>query len=46
MEALHLYPILYLNVTAALANLDPSLEEAAQNLARGVCDGFSNARSR
>ena len=32
MEALHLYPILYLNVTAALANLDPSLEEAAVNL--------------
>jgi iron(III) transport system permease protein len=32
MEALHLYPILYLNITAALANLDPSLDEAAQNL--------------
>ena len=35
MEALHLYPILYLNVTAALANLDPSLEEAAMNLGAG-----------
>ncbi|MFW6059333.1 MAG: ABC transporter permease [Phycisphaeraceae bacterium] len=35
MEALHLYPILYLNVTAALANLDPSLEEAALNLGAG-----------
>jgi iron(III) transport system permease protein len=32
MEALHLYPILYLNITAALANLDPTLEEAAINL--------------
>ncbi len=32
MEALHLYPILYLNIAAALANLDPALEEAAQNL--------------
>jgi len=32
MEVLHLYPILYLNLTAALANLDPSLEEAAENL--------------
>ncbi|MEX0777716.1 MAG: iron ABC transporter permease [Phycisphaeraceae bacterium] len=32
MEALHLYPILYLNLTAALANLDPALDEAAQNL--------------
>jgi iron(III) transport system permease protein len=32
MNVLHLYPILYLNVTAALANLDPALEEAAANL--------------
>ena len=29
---LHLYPIMYLNVAAALANVDPSLEEAARNL--------------
>jgi len=35
MEALHLYPIVYLNVAAALANLDPTLEEAAQNLGAG-----------
>jgi iron(III) transport system permease protein len=35
MEALHLYPILYLNVTAALANLDPSLDEAARGLGAG-----------
>jgi iron(III) transport system permease protein len=32
MTALHLYPIIYLNVSAALANLDPALEEAAENL--------------
>jgi iron(III) transport system permease protein len=32
LEALHLYPIMYLNVAAAMANIDPSLEEAAQNL--------------
>ncbi|TDU63195.1 iron(III) transport system permease protein [Prosthecobacter fusiformis] len=32
MEVLHLYPILYLNVAAALANLDPAMEEAAANL--------------
>lgn len=32
MNALHLYPIIFLNVTAALANLDPSLDEAAENL--------------
>ena len=32
MNALHLYPILYLNLTAALANLDPAMEEAARNL--------------
>lgn len=32
VNALHLYPIIYLNATAALANLDPALEEAAENL--------------
>jgi iron(III) transport system permease protein len=32
VEVLHLYPIMYLNVAAALANIDPSLEEAATNL--------------
>jgi iron(III) transport system permease protein len=32
MNALHLYPIIFLNVTAALANLDPAMDEAAQNL--------------
>ncbi len=31
-EALHLYPILFLNVTAAMANVDPALDEAAQGL--------------
>jgi len=30
--ALHLYPIVYLNATAALANLDPALDEAADTL--------------
>jgi len=37
MNALHLYPILYLNVAAALANIDPAMEEAAANLG---CVGF------
>lgn len=32
LNALHLYPILYLNVAAALANVDPAMEEAAENL--------------
>ena len=32
LEVLHLYPIMYLNVAAALANVDPSLEEAARNV--------------
>ena len=32
LEALHLFPILYLNLVAALANVDPTLEEAARNL--------------
>ena len=32
VNAFSLYPIIYLNATAALANVDPALEEAAQNL--------------
>ena len=35
ISALHLYPILYLNVVTALANIDPSLDEAARNLGAG-----------
>ena len=34
-EALHLYPIIYLNITAAMANLDPALDEAALGLGAG-----------
>jgi iron(III) transport system permease protein len=37
VEALSLYPIIYLNAVAALANNDPAMEEAAQNLG---CTGF------
>ncbi|MEI6562966.1 MAG: iron ABC transporter permease [bacterium] len=32
LETLHLFPILFLNLVASLANIDPSLEEAAMNL--------------
>jgi iron(III) transport system permease protein len=32
MNALHLYPILYLNLAAALAQMDPAMEQAAANL--------------
>lgn len=32
VEALHLYPILYLNLVAALANLDPALDEAGESM--------------
>ncbi len=32
VQSLALYPIIYLNATAALANLDPALDEAAQGL--------------
>jgi iron(III) transport system permease protein len=32
MNALCLYPILYLNLSASLAQLDPALEQAAENL--------------
>lgn len=32
IEALNLYPVLFLNASAALANVDPSMEQAARNL--------------
>lgn len=35
LEVLHLYPIMYLNIAAALANIDPSLEEAAESMGAG-----------
>ncbi len=41
LQALGLYPILYLNVAAALANIDPAMEQAAENLG---CSGFTKFR--
>jgi iron(III) transport system permease protein len=41
LNGLHLYPILYLNAIAALANIDPALEEAAENLG---CTGWRKFR--
>lgn len=41
VTALSLYPIVYLNCAAALANVDPALEEAAQNLG---CTGLRRFR--
>lgn len=35
VQALSLYPIIYLNASAALANLDPALDECAENLGAG-----------
>jgi iron(III) transport system permease protein len=35
VEALALYPIMLLNVQAALANIDPAMEQAAANLGAG-----------
>lgn len=35
LGTLHLYPIMYLNVAAALANVDPTLEDAARNMGAG-----------
>lgn len=37
LQALALYPVLYLNASAALANIDPAMEEAAENLG---CSGL------
>lgn len=34
-QSLALYPIIFLNATAALANLDPALDEAAENVGAG-----------
>jgi len=41
LESLHLYPIMYLNLAAALANVDPSLEEAAKNMGANSLKLFS-----
>lgn len=41
VTAFSLYPIIYLNAVAALANIDPAMEEAAQNLG---CTGFRRFR--
>ncbi|MCC6677890.1 MAG: iron ABC transporter permease [Phycisphaerales bacterium] len=41
VQALSLYPIIYLNATASLANLDPALDEAAENLGSGWWRRFS-----
>lgn len=41
LQALSLYPIAYLNAVAALANIDPSMEEAAENLG---CRGWRKFR--
>ncbi len=40
VQAFSLYPIVYLNATAALANLDPALDEAAVNLGAGPIRRF------
>lgn len=40
IESLHLYPILYLNLLAAISNLDPSLEEAASTMGGGKLARF------
>ncbi len=40
IQALHLFPILYLNVSAALANIDPSYPQAARNLGAGPVRTF------
>jgi len=41
VNALSLYPIIYLNTVAALANIDPAMEEAAANLG---CTGLRRFR--
>jgi len=40
LQALHLFPILYLNASAALANIDPAYSDAARNLGAGPIRTF------
>lgn len=44
VEALYLYPIAFLNAQAALANLDPSMVEAARDLGAGRWRSFFGVR--
>jgi iron(III) transport system permease protein len=40
LQVLSLYPIMFLNLSAAMANVDPTLREAAQNLGAGTWSLF------
>jgi iron(III) transport system permease protein len=40
LEMLHLYPIMFLNVEAALSNIDPAMSQAARNLGAGTIRTF------
>ena len=40
VEALHLYPIIYLTLLAAMSNLDPALDEAARDAGAGAWTRF------
>ena len=40
LQVMNLYPIMFLNVSAAMANVDPNLREAAQNLGAGTARLF------
>mgnify|MGYP001437447844 CR=1 FL=1 len=42
LETLHLYPIMYLNLTAAIANIDPSLDEAATICGSSLLQRYKN----
>jgi len=40
LQSLHLFPILYLNASAALANVDPAYAQAARNLGASAAKTF------
>lgn len=40
LQSLHLFPILYLNLSAALANVDPAYHQAARNLGASSWKAF------
>jgi len=41
LQTLHLFPIMYLNASAALANIDPAYNQAARNLGAGPLRTFT-----
>ena len=44
IEALHLFPVFYLNLVTAMGNIDPAMDEAAANLGASAWQRFRRIR--